>query len=164
VSSPALSEIHSLLRLALLVARSRGRLHAAPDVRVGRGARVNVAPGASVWLAPGVVLGPGSRIEAVRGAVRLGPRARLGERAVIVALAGVEVGAGALVGDWAAVTDAAPTYADAETPTRLQPLAATPLRIGRGASVGIHAAVQASVRDGAVVAPYAVVARRASAP
>jgi acetyltransferase-like isoleucine patch superfamily enzyme len=137
--------------------RLRGRLRAGLRVRVGAGARVNVARGAQVVLGDDVVLGPGSRIEARAGVVRLGAGARLGERAVIVALAGVEIGAGAVVGDWAAISDARPTWSDAETAIRRQPLRAAPLRVGERAEVGIHAAVSAPVGDDAVVGPYAVV-------
>jgi carbonic anhydrase/acetyltransferase-like protein (isoleucine patch superfamily) len=150
-----------VLRLKLLVARNRGGLSAAPGVRVGRGARVRVAAGATVELAPGVALGAGSRIEAAGGRVSLGPGARLGERAVIVARAGVDVGERAVVGDWAAVADAAPAYADPETPVRRQPLRAAPLTIGAGARIGPHAAVHDSLPAGADVAPYAVVERTA---
>jgi acetyltransferase-like isoleucine patch superfamily enzyme len=132
-------------------------------VRVGAGARVTVAPGAIVELGDGAELGEGSRIEARGGVVRLGPGARLGERAVIVALAGVEIGAGAEVGDWAAVTDAAPRWSDPETAIRRQPLRIAPVRVGRGARVGVHAVVSAPVGDGAVIAPYVVVDRDAPA-
>jgi acetyltransferase-like isoleucine patch superfamily enzyme len=146
-------------RLTLLRLRARGRLRAATGVRVARGARVSVARGARVELGEGAVLGPGSRIEAVAGTVRLGPRARLEERAVVVSLAGVEIGADAVVGAWAAVADAGPTWADPEIATRRQPLRSAPLRVGRDAQVGVHAAVLASVGDGAAIAPYAVVER-----
>jgi carbonic anhydrase/acetyltransferase-like protein (isoleucine patch superfamily) len=146
-------------RLVLLRLRARGRLRAGARVRTGAGASIHVAPGARVELADGVALGPGSRIEARGGVVRLGPNARLGERAVIVALAGVEIGAGADVGDWAAVTDAQPTWADPETAIRRQPLRAAPIRVGRDARIGQHAAVSRSLPDGARIAPYAVVER-----
>ena len=60
-----------MLRLLLLRARTRGRLQAARDVRVGPRARVRVARGARVVLGPGVILGPESRIDAVGGEVRV---------------------------------------------------------------------------------------------
>jgi acetyltransferase-like isoleucine patch superfamily enzyme len=161
--APALPPCHRWARmpgrLVLQRLRARGRLRAGARVQLGAGARVTVAPGARVELGDGVALGPGSRIDARGGVVRLAPGALLGERAVIVALAGVEVGAGAVVGDWAAVADAGPTWASAETAIRRQPLRVAPLRIGDGAHVGAHASVGASVADGAVVAPYAVVER-----
>jgi acetyltransferase-like isoleucine patch superfamily enzyme len=147
------------IRLVLLRLRARGRLRVGARVRAAKGARVHIARGARVELADGAVLGPGSRIEARGGAVRLGSGARLGERAVIVALAGVEIGAGADVGDWAAVTDAQPTWADPETAIRHQPLRAAPVRVGRDARIGQHAAVSVAVADGARIAPYAVVER-----
>jgi len=65
------------------------------------------------------------------------------------------------VGDWAAVSDVAPGFADVERPVRIQPPAAAPLVVGDGAVIGLHAAVDASVAPGAVVAPYAASARHA---
>ena len=64
-------------------------------MRVERGVRVSVAPGARVRLEDGCLLGEGCRIEAKAGTVRIGPDARLGARSVLVALAGIDVGAGA---------------------------------------------------------------------
>jgi acetyltransferase-like isoleucine patch superfamily enzyme len=151
--------VRDALRILALRLRSRGRLRAARDVRVGPGVRVTVAPGARVILEPGASLGPESRIDAVGGTVRLRRGARLGERAIVVSHAGVEIGAGAVVGDWAAVEGAAPTYADVEAPVREQPLLAAPVRIGDGAVLGPHAALGPGVvvPAGRVVEPYAVV-------
>ncbi|HEX6025827.1 MAG TPA: hypothetical protein VFZ00_27800 [Solirubrobacter sp.] len=147
------------LRILLLRLRSRGRLRAARDVKVGERVRVEVSPGARVVLAPGASLGAGSRIEAVAGTVRVGPGARLGERAVVVSHAGVEIGPNAVIGDWAAVEGAAPSYEDVETPVREQPLRAGPVTIGAGAVLGPHAVVGPGVvvPAGREVAPYAVV-------
>jgi len=150
--------VRDQLRILALRLRSRGRLRAARDVRVGAGVRVTVAPGARVILEPGAALGPESRIDAVGGTVRLRRGARLGERAIVVSHAGVEIGAGAVVGDWAAVEGAAPTYADVEAPVREQPLLRAPVTIGAAARVGPHAVVGpgVAVPAGAEVAPYAV--------
>jgi acetyltransferase-like isoleucine patch superfamily enzyme len=147
------------VRLALLRLRSHGRLRAGRGVRVGRGARIVIAPGARVELGDGSALGPGSRIEAAGGSVTLGPGARLGERAVVMAIEGVEIGARALVGDWAVVADAGPTWVDAEARLRRQPLRRAGVRIGREAVLGPHAVIGpgASVAAGESVAPYAVV-------
>ena len=158
------SDLHGLyaaadmLKLLLLRARTRGRLQAARDVRVGPGARVRVARGARVVLAPGVSLGPESRIDAVGGEVRIGRGARLGERAIVVAHARVQIGAGALIGDWAAVTDVGPTWEAVETPVREQPVRRAPVTVGDGAVLGPHAALGpgATVAPGEQVAPYAV--------
>lgn len=124
---------------------------------MGAGARVHIAEGARVELGEGAILGPGSRIEAHGGLVRIGAGARLGERAVLVALSGIEIGEGAVIGAWAAVADAGPTFVDSELAVRRQPVRTAPIRIGAGARVGIHAVVGASLPDGAEVAPYAVV-------
>jgi acetyltransferase-like isoleucine patch superfamily enzyme len=148
--------MRDLLRLLALRARTRGRLVAARDVRIGPGVRAEVAPGARVRLGPGVVLGAGARISALGGAVELARRARLGERAVIVSHAGVRIGEGAHVGDWAAIEGGAPTWDDVERPLRLQPLQATRVIIGAGAVIGPHAVVGATVVPGEVIEPYTV--------
>jgi acetyltransferase-like isoleucine patch superfamily enzyme len=147
-----------MLKLALLRARSGGRLCVARDVRVARGVRVRVARGARVVLEPGVVLGPESRIDAVGGEVRVGRGARLGDRAVVVAHARVEIGAGAVIGDWAALTDVGPTWDDVERAVREQPVRRAPVAVGAGAVLGPHASLGpgATVAAGEVVAPYAV--------
>src|SRR3954451_224054 len=122
-----------MVKVIWMRARARGRLQAAPSVRLGPGARVNVAPGARVVLADRVRLGPDSRIEAVSGAVRVGAGSSLGERAVIVAHESVEMGPRVAVGDWAALADAAPTYEEVERPVRAQPLRTAPIRVGERA-------------------------------
>ena len=141
------------LRLVRLKLAARGRLETHGEVRVERGVRVAVAPGARVVLEDGCLLGEGCRIEAAGGTIRIGRGARVGSRALLVALAGIDVGAGCVVGEWATIADHEPTYDDPERPTRLQPLRAEPVRLGDGARIGAHAAVLA----GAAVAPGGVV-------
>jgi acetyltransferase-like isoleucine patch superfamily enzyme len=69
-----------------------------------------------------------------------------------------------VVGDWAAVEGAAPTFDDAERPTRVQPLLTAPISLGPGAVLGPHAVLGPGARipAGAVVEPYAVVGVPAS--
>jgi acetyltransferase-like isoleucine patch superfamily enzyme len=141
------------LRLARLRLAARGRLDVRGKVQVERGARVAVAPGARVVLEDGCLLGEGSRIEAAGGTVRIGPGALLGARSLLVALEGIDVGAGCVIGEWAMVADHEPTYDDPERPTRLQPMRTAAVRLGDGARIGAHAALQA----GATVAPGEVV-------
>jgi acetyltransferase-like isoleucine patch superfamily enzyme len=136
--------------------RLRARVEVRGRATIARGVRISVAPGARVVLEDGCVLGERCRIEANGGTVRIGPHARLGERAVVVSLAGIDVGADTVVGDWALIADAEPTFDDPERPTRFQPLRATPVTVGDGARIGMHAAVLTGVRPGAVVEPYAV--------
>src|SRR3954452_15447212 len=78
------ARMRDLARLRILRVRTRGRLVAARDVRIGPGVRAQVARGARVVLGPGVVLGAGARIAAVAGTLRLDREARVGERAGIV--------------------------------------------------------------------------------
>jgi acetyltransferase-like isoleucine patch superfamily enzyme len=150
-----------MVKVVWMRARSRGRLRAAPSVRIDAGARVHVAPGARVVLGERVRLGPDSRIEAVAGTIRIGAGTSVGERAVIVAHAGVEVGARAAIGDWAAISDVAPTFDDVERPVRAQPLRTAPIRVGAGAVLGPHASLGpgATVAAGEEVAAYAVLPR-----
>ena len=150
-------------RLVLL--RLRGRLELRARVLVARAVRIDVASGARVVLEDGCRLGEGCRIGARGGTVRIGPGAVVGERSVLVALAGIDVGAGSVVGDWAVISDAEPTFDDAEQPTRLQPVRAAPVRIGDGARIGLHAIVPpgATVAPGAVLGPYETGAPRRSA-
>jgi acetyltransferase-like isoleucine patch superfamily enzyme len=131
------------------------------SVDISSGVRVTAARGARVVLCPGAVLGEGARISALSGTVVVGRDARLGERAIVVGHAGVTIEAGAVVGDWAAVSDVEPPMFDSERPVRTQGVVASPVVIGAGAILGPHAAVSASVASGTVVAPYAVVERRA---
>jgi len=140
---------------------SRGRVTVSRSVGIAPGVRVTAARGARVIVFPGAVLGEGARISAESGTVVVGPDARLGERAIVVCHAGVTIEAGAVVGDWAAVSDAEPPPFDSERPVRTQGVVASPVVIGTGARIGPHAVVSASVAAGAVVAPYAVVERRA---
>jgi NDP-sugar pyrophosphorylase family protein len=162
-----------MVKVVWMRARSRGRLRAAPAVRVARGARVRVAPGARVVLGDGVRLGPDARIDAVAGVVRVGPGASIGERVVIVAHESVEIGARVAIGDWAALTDSAPTYDDVERPVRAQPLRTAPIRVGDRAVLGPHASLGpgVTVAAGEEVPAYAVlpalpepVRRRAAKP
>jgi acetyltransferase-like isoleucine patch superfamily enzyme len=138
--------------------RRRATIHGRPTIEAG----VKIEGEAEVILEDGCRLGAGCRIEAHGGTVRIGAGARVGERAVLVAHAGIEIGARAVIGDWAALTDAEPTFDDAETPTRLQPLRAAPIRVGDDARVGPHAAILAGgeVPAGAEVAPYGIVDAR----
>jgi acetyltransferase-like isoleucine patch superfamily enzyme len=117
-----------------------------------------------VELGDGSALGPDSRIEAHAGQVTLGPGARLGERAIVTAGIRVEIGPGARVGDWAVVADVEPTWADADTPVRHQPVRTGPVTIGADAVLGPHAVVGpgAEIAAGESVAPYAVVPAPAS--
>jgi len=146
--------MRDFLRLLRVRLRSRGRVRASRSVRVCAGARVFAAPGASVVLHPGVVLGPESRVEAVGGTLVIGRDVRVGERAVLVAHSSLEVGAGAVIGDWAAVSDGPPGFTDAARPAAH--LAIRPVMVGAGVVVGAHAALSSSVLAGEVVAPYAV--------
>jgi carbonic anhydrase/acetyltransferase-like protein (isoleucine patch superfamily) len=117
------------LRLAWLRLRSRGRLQVGAGVRLGRGAEVRVARGARVELGDGCYLGEGSRLEAVTGTLRVGPRALVGARAFVIGHADLTLGAGCVIGDFAAVGVLA-------APRRVGPVS-----VGDGARVAAHATV-----------------------
>lgn len=136
------------VRLALLRLRGRGRIVVEGRVTLGRGVRVNVAPGARVVLGDECFLGDGARIEAVAGEVRIGARTLIGARAIVVGLAGVSIGEDCVVGEFAAVAPGDP------------PLRREPVRIGDRVRIGAHAAVLpgATLAAGTVVGSYVVVA------
>jgi acetyltransferase-like isoleucine patch superfamily enzyme len=152
---------HSRLRWAWLRMRLGRRLQAEGRATVGRGVQIGAAPGASVTLGDGVELGEKTRIEAIGGAVRIGAGTRLGERCTLAATAGIEIGSGCSIGDLVLFADADPGFDDVETPVRLQPLRAAPIRVGDGVRIGARAAILAGARigDGAVVGSYAIVRR-----
>jgi len=137
------------LRAALL-ARRRGVV-AGRAVRVGRGVRVELAPGARLRLGDGCVLGPGTRVVVRGGTVSIGAGAELGDGCRLVAHAGITIGPRCILGPQVAVLDADESHDDPETPIRLQPLRVEPVEIGAGAVLGPGAAVL----PGAIVAPGA---------
>jgi UDP-3-O-[3-hydroxymyristoyl] glucosamine N-acyltransferase len=147
------------MRWALLRARLGRRLILEGRVTAGPGVRIAIARGASVVLGDGVELGEDARIEALDGSVLIGAGTRLGEGVTLAATGGIEIGADCRLGDHVIVVDADPSFADVETPVRLQPLRVASIRIGDGARIGAHAAILAGARVGerAVVGSYAVV-------
>jgi acetyltransferase-like isoleucine patch superfamily enzyme len=150
---------HARARWAFLRARLGRRLRVEGRVTAGPRVQIAIARGAAVVLGDGVELGERARIEAVDGTVRIGAGTRLGEGCTLAATGGIEIGADCLLGDEVLVVDADPSFADVETPVRLQPLRTAPVRIGDGARIGAHAAILAGASVGAraVVGSYAVV-------
>ena len=147
-----------LARLRLLAAR---RVSAGPGVTLGRRVRLDVSPGARLLLAPGAVLGDGTRVHAHAGDVRVGEGAVLGDGCTITAHAGVSIGARARLGDHVAIVDFDHGIDDVERPVRLQALTAAAVTIGDGAVIGQAASVLrgVTVGAGARVDPHAVVRR-----
>jgi len=124
----------------------------------------DVAPGATLDIAPDAVIGEGCRFHVAEGAtVVVGAGTRLGERCVVAAHERVEIGAGCVFGDTATVMDFEPVDADPERPIRQQGLATAPVRIGDGAIVDRGACVLAgaTIAPGARVTTHAVATRRA---
>jgi acetyltransferase-like isoleucine patch superfamily enzyme len=139
-----------VLRLALARARSRGRLTAAGRPRLGRGVRLDLAPGAHLVLGDGSRVGDGCRFHLGSGAtVSVGDDARLGERCVIAAHERVEIGAGARLGDEVVLIDFDHDLRDVERPVREQGLVTAPVVIGERAAVGAAAGVLRGVTVGA---------------
>jgi acetyltransferase-like isoleucine patch superfamily enzyme len=122
-------------------------------------ATFDVAPGATLDIAPDAVIGEGCRFHVHDGAtVAVGAGTRFGERCVIAAHERVEIGAGCVFGDMATVMDFEPVTADHERPIREQGLVTAPVRIGDGAIVDRGACVLAGTRiaSGARVSTHAV--------
>jgi acetyltransferase-like isoleucine patch superfamily enzyme len=149
-----------MLRLALARLRARGRLAVRGRPRLGRGVRLDLAPGALLTLCDGSRIGDGCRFHLGHGAaVTIGAGAQLGERCVIAAHERVEIRAGARLGDEVVLIDFDHDTADVEKPVRLQGLVTAPVVIGERAIVDAAAGVLrgVSVGDGARVGVRAVV-------
>jgi acetyltransferase-like isoleucine patch superfamily enzyme len=149
-----------MLRLALARLRNRGRLTVSGRPRLGRGVRLDLAPGAVLSLGDGCRVGDGSRFHLGAGAVVLiGADARLGERCVVAAHQRVEIGPGARLGDEVVLIDFDHDVGDVERPVREQPLLTAPVVIGPRAVVGAAAGVLrgVTVGEGAQVGVRSVV-------
>ena len=149
-----------MLRLALARLRSRGRVRAQGRVRIGRGVRFHLAPGAVVTLEDRCAIGAGTRFH-IHGEARIGAGAHLGERCVVAAHERVEVGAGASLDDEVVLIDFDHGIADVERPIRLQGVSTSPVVIGERAVLAAGATVLRGVivGAGARVQPRGVVTR-----
>jgi acetyltransferase-like isoleucine patch superfamily enzyme len=149
-----------MLRLALARLRARGRLAVQGRPRLGRGVRLDLAPGALLTLGDRSRVGDGCRFHLGHGAaVSIGAGAQLGERCVIAAHERIEVRAGARLGDEVVLIDFDHDTTDVEQPVRLQGLVTAPVVIGERAIVDAAAGVLrgVSVGEGARVGVRAVV-------
>ena len=136
-----------MMRLAFARLRAHGRLRAAGHVRIGRGVRFHLAPGAVVTLEDRCAIGAGTRFH-VHGQARIGAGARLGERCVVAAHERVEVGEEAVLGDEVVLIDFDHDVGDVERPVREQPLLTAPVVIGERAVIGASAGVLRGVTVG----------------
>jgi acetyltransferase-like isoleucine patch superfamily enzyme len=132
------------LRLAALRLRARGRLRVEGRVTLGRDVAIRVDRGACVVLGDAVHLGPGCRLEAVEGALRVGARTLVGPRAFVVSLTGMEIGEDCVIGAFAGVGVPA------------GPGEAGPVAIGPRTRIAAHATVASgtTVPAGTVVGSY----------
>jgi acetyltransferase-like isoleucine patch superfamily enzyme len=138
-----------MLRLALARLRSRGRLTVSGRPRLGRGVRLDLAPGAVLALGDNCRVGDGCRFHLGAGAaVVIGDGARLGERCVVAAHERVEIGPAARLGDEVVLIDFDHDVGDVERPVREQPLLTAPVVIGPRAVVGTAAGVLRGVTVG----------------
>lgn len=153
--------VSARMRLLGVRLRHRGRVHVGRRVVLGRGTRIEVAPGARLALGDGVSTGPRCRLLVRAGTLEVGDGAELGERCAIVVHDRVTVGAGCVLEDEAMVVDFDHRLDDPERAIRAQGLRTAPVHIGDGVRVGRHAAVLEGARigPGAVVAPLSVVTR-----
>ena len=138
-----------MLRLAFARLRSHGRLATEGRPRLGRGVRLDLAPGAHLLLGDGSRVGDGCRFHLGSGAtVSVGEHARLGERCVIAAHVRVEIRAGARLGDEVVLIDFDHDVRDVERPVREQGVVTAPVVIGERATVGAAAGVLRGVTVG----------------
>jgi acetyltransferase-like isoleucine patch superfamily enzyme len=148
------------MRATLARLRSQGRVRTHGRVRLGRGVRFHLAPGATVTLEDRCEIGAGTRFH-VHGQARIGAGAQLGERCVVAAHERVEVGAGATLDDDVVLIDFDHGITDVERPIRLQELVTAPVVIGERAILSAGATVLRGVvvGPGARVQPRGVVTR-----
>jgi acetyltransferase-like isoleucine patch superfamily enzyme len=138
-----------VLRLAFARLRSRGRLAVDGRPRLGRGVRLDLAPGALLTLGDGARVGDGCRFHLGAGAtVRVGDHAQLGERCVIAAHERVEIGPQARLEDEVVLIDFDHDVRDIERPVREQGLVTAPVTIGERAIIGASAGVLRGVTIG----------------
>jgi acetyltransferase-like isoleucine patch superfamily enzyme len=149
-----------MLRVTWARLRSHGRVRAEGRVRLGRGVRFHLAPGALVRLEQGCEIGAGSRFH-IHGQLRIGAGAHLGERCVVAAHERVEIGARARLDDEVVLIDFDHDLADVERPVRMQGLLTSPVIIGERAVLQAGATVLRGVvvGAGARVQPRGVVTR-----
>ena len=139
-----------MLRLALARIRLRGRLTTASRAQLGRGVRLDLAPGAHLSLGERSRVGDGCRFHLGAGAsVTIGADARLGERCVIAAHERIEIGAGARLEDEVVLIDFDHDLRDVERPVREQGIVTAPVIVGERASIGAAAGVLRGVTIGA---------------
>jgi acetyltransferase-like isoleucine patch superfamily enzyme len=148
--------IVAVLRLALVRLRTRGRVRAGRDVRLGRGVRVAVPPGGSLVLGNHVVVGDGTRFDVAGGEIRIGAGSTLGRRCVVAARGRVTIGERCRLGDEVVLMDFDHDATDSERPVRLQGLITSPIALGDGARLDDTVVVL----RGATVGPGAHVTTR----
>jgi UDP-3-O-[3-hydroxymyristoyl] glucosamine N-acyltransferase len=147
-------------RRVLLGLRTRGRLVAAADVRLGRGVVWDIAPGGLVVLADRVAVGAGCRFHVGPAArVVVGAGARLAEGCALLARERIEVGASAVLAAQVVLADFRHDAGDVETPVRLQRLITAPVLVAERAILDPAAVVEPGVTVGpaARVGPRSVV-------
>jgi acetyltransferase-like isoleucine patch superfamily enzyme len=139
-----------VLRLALARLRSHGRLTTEGRPWLGRGVRLDLAPGSQLALGDGARIGDGCRFHLGAGAsVAVAAGAKLGERCVLAAHERIEIHARARLDDEVVLIDFDHDLRDVERPVRQQGLVTAPVVIGERASIGASAGVLRGVTVGA---------------
>ncbi|HEV2820774.1 MAG TPA: hypothetical protein VGW11_09730 [Solirubrobacteraceae bacterium] len=154
------------MRLLLLRLRHRGRLTIGRGVRIGRDARLRIAPGARVTIEDGACVGDRFTLEAFAGHVRVGVDASLADAVRITAHADVTVGDHAVLGDQAALLTSLPAHADPAAPAARRFQRIAPVIVENGARLQPGAVVEpgARVEAGSTVAARTVVTQTTAAP
>lgn len=134
------------MRLLLLRLRARGRLTLGQGVRIGRAARIRVAPGAHVTIDDGARLGDRLTIEAFAGHVRIGATASLADAVRITAHADVTIGDHAVLGDYTALLTSLPAHADPAAPSARRAPTTAPVTIEHGARLQAGVVVEPGAR------------------
>jgi acetyltransferase-like isoleucine patch superfamily enzyme len=149
------------VRLMVLKARHRDRLVLDGLSFVCPGVKIEIDPGARLYLGRWSWLGHGTKIRVHEGEVRIGAKTVMGQECTISAYRRVEIGRECIVADRAMLIDFDHGVVDVERPIREQGIYMREVRVGHNVWMGYGACVLrgVSVGDNAIIGTNAVVVR-----
>ena len=150
-----------LARLAWLRLRFRGRLQTDGLAFVAPGVKLEIKPGARLFLGRWSWIGQGCKIRVHEGEVRVGAKSVLGQECTISAYQHVSIGRECVIADRVMMIDFDHGVVDVERPIRLQGIYKRDVDIGHNVWIGYGACILRGVRvgDNAILGTSAVVTK-----
>jgi acetyltransferase-like isoleucine patch superfamily enzyme len=150
-----------LVRLMILKARHRDRIVLDGLSFVCPGVKIEIDPGARLYLGRWCWLGHGTKIRVHEGEVHIGAKTVMGQECTISAYRRVEIGRECIVADRAMLIDFDHGVVDVERPIREQGIYMREVRVGHNVWMGYGACVLrgVTVGDNAILGTNSVVAR-----